>query len=159
MTPTFFFPDRKFARFRTIHTWLWYTVIAISILIFAGWQLQQSGSGPVVKFDPHLQLQGFTYANNHQLNISGQLKHVSYLYIDEQLQTTNTDGTFSSNLYVWPGQSTIKVRAVDRYGREKSFAIKVFDPNSASAPDIASKADQLVRSSKSNETDRSLSIN
>lgn len=135
---------KKLERFRTIHSWLWYTLLGVGITIFAGLQLHGHLIGPVIAFDDHINLDGYTYATDHKLKISGSINKVAYLYIDNELQTTNTDGTFLANLYVWPGQSTINIRALDRYGREKKINLKVYDPESASAPDSANMAAKLV---------------
>lgn len=55
------------------------------------------------------------------VTISGKTDPTSTIYIDDQSVSVEQDGTFKKEISVFPGKITIKVSAVNRFGKKTTF--------------------------------------
>lgn len=63
--------------------------------------------------------------DNQTLTIKGKTEKNISVYVNDRLTTSNSDGDFSSNLYLNEGENTITIRVVDKALNENELVTKV----------------------------------
>lgn len=78
-------------------------------------------SGPqVTVFEP----QDGSVLNDPFVEIKGEAKNISFIYLDGRPFFINEDGNFSEKLLLSPGLSIIRIDAKDKFGREEVLLLR-----------------------------------
>ncbi len=98
------------------------SLIALVILVYAGFQAQKIVRGPVIDvFTPQ---NGATY-NQTLIEIEGRARNIAYLNLNGRKIFTDKDGHFKEKLLLSPGYNIIKLDAQDKFKKytEKTLEI------------------------------------
>ena len=118
----------NYTRYRPKGALIAYLLLGLLILGFATFQLQNLVSGPQLSFNPDVDEDGFNTVDHNIFTLSGEVSKVAFLYINDEERPILSDETFSYDLFLPPGLSTIEVRVADRYGRTNSRSLRVNNP-------------------------------
>ncbi len=107
-----------------IHIQQSFIILAIILLTLAGYLAFQYRSFFV---PPQLNIitPKVNTLSTNNITISGQTDPYATVYINNETVALNSDGKFSKNLALFPGQSTISIKARNRFGRETEIEKKV----------------------------------
>jgi|SRR3989344_2934725 len=94
------------------------TVLLVVYIVYQSWFFI---SGPKIILNA---TDGFL-ATSSALTLSGQAVNVAWLTLNGQQIFTDEKGFWSESLLLPPGISIMTVKALDRFGREKSRSIRI----------------------------------
>ncbi len=91
-----------------------FITLGIIILAYSGFQAQKLIVGPQIIIDTPEN--GALY-DSTLIEISGHVKNVSYLNLNDRKIFTDTNGAFKEKLLLSPGYNIIKLDAKDKFGK------------------------------------------
>jgi hypothetical protein len=94
-------------------------IVAGVLLILGGYSLFEARGiiiGPTIEITEPKNGESL---NESLTTIEGRAKHVSFISMNDHPITVDESGDFSEKLLLSPGYNIIKLKVVDRFGREK----------------------------------------
>jgi len=104
------------------------TIISLSVIVFTviiGFFFLQVRS---YIFTPYLDISSPADGqkiNNLSIEVAGKTIPDATVHINDQLTTIGFDGSFSYNLKLLPGENLVKIKAINRRGKEKEIVRRV----------------------------------
>lgn len=113
------------------------TVLAMAIIFYAYFETSEVLSGPTLEvISPK---NGYS-SPSELVEISGNVKNVSYMYLNGRPIFADTSGFFKEKITLSKGYNSIFIETQDRIGNKKSEILElVFSGNRASLPDSLAK--------------------
>ena len=87
-------------------------IIICAIGGYAGFQSKKIISGPQIT----IQSPATTSASNSAVDVSGIVKNVSVVTLNDRLIPIDEDGQFKEKVLLYPGYNIIKLEATDKFG-------------------------------------------
>ncbi|MBX4195718.1 hypothetical protein KW796_02050 [Candidatus Parcubacteria bacterium] len=94
----------------------------VLIALYALFQARSLILGPIINIDTP---KDGSLADAGAITVSGTGKNISFISLDDRQIYTDTGGRWSEKLIVAQGINIIKVKARDRFGREKEVLVRV----------------------------------
>jgi len=90
-------------------------IVGIAIIFYAVYQARNLIRGPILEItEPQ---NGETFSTP-LIDISGQIKNISFIYLNDRQIFTTPEGNFSEKLLLSLGYNIMTLRATDKFGRE-----------------------------------------
>jgi hypothetical protein len=100
-------------------------IVVGALLILGGYALFEARGiiiGPTIEITGPKNGEGF---DESLTTIEGHAKHVSFISLNDHPITVNESGYFREKLLLSPGYNIIKLKVVDRFGRERTSFLEL----------------------------------
>lgn len=99
----------------------------LSISTFTMFELRRVISGPELMLNCKDENECLNIDSDKNIyTLTGQTKNVSVIYIGNRKVYMDTDGNFTEDILLYPGDNLITIKSIDRFGKEVKKDISIY---------------------------------